>query len=79
MMAFTGETVPSKLQCLGGHVGEAHSPEWWVCLSESRQEDGRKQFIPLMFYLCLIGRPEIRPVPVISLRMQILIRCLLDA
>lgn len=60
-------------------MGEAHSPEWWVCLSEGRQEDGRKQFIPLMFYLCLIGRPEIRPVPVISLRMQILIRCLLDA
>lgn len=60
-------------------MAEAHSPEWRVCLSEGRQEDGRKQFIPLMFFLCLIGRPEIRPVPVISLRMQILIRCLLNA
>lgn len=60
-------------------MGEAHSPEWWICPFEGRQEDGRKQFIPSMFFLCLIDRPEIRPVQVISLRMQILIRCLLNA
>lgn len=76
-MAFAEETVPNKLQCLGGHTCVKH-----IFLnggSEARQEDGRKQFIPFMFFLCLIGRPEIRLVPVISLRMQILIRCLLNA
>lgn len=50
-----------------------------ACLSGDRQKDQRQQFIPLMFFHCLIGRPEIRPVPVISLRMQILICCLLNA